>query len=514
MKMKDSTVKRPITALLASAGALALILSGCSAGGGNDSGAAKTDLTLAASYGPDSLDPSALSAGGEGFYFWQPVYDTLVKMQPDGTFGPGLATEWEYDEAQTTLTLGLREGVTFVDGAEFNADAAKANIDRFQATPGLNSARGEFIESVDVVDPDTIAINLSAVDPSLLQALAGPVGAMASPDALDNEDLDVNPVGSGGYVLDTARTTAGAEYVFTRRDAEYWDADSWAFDTITVKVVPDVTARVNGLMSGEFDGAAVTPASGDQIESAGQTLLSSPAGFFGMGIFDRAGTIQPALADLRVRQAINYAFDRDALLQAIQGGNGAVSQQLFGPGLEGYDESLDDTYSYDVEKARELMAEAGYADGFEVSIPDMGQGGAAPALLQDAMAAIGIRVVYVPTAPTEIFQALFGGQYPMFLMGQAGTTWNQISGMLLPDSTWNMLHSTDPELTALLDAARVATPDQRQDAYAAVNKWAIDNAWFAVIYQQNDLYALQSDVTAQVGVANNVPLTWTFAPAE
>ncbi|MFB7893611.1 ABC transporter substrate-binding protein [Microbacterium sp. NPDC056044] len=445
------------------------------------------------------------------------MYDTLIKPLPDGTYAPGLALDWSYDDALTALTLDLRTGVTFTDGATFDAEAVVANIAHFKAGSGLGVNDTVFIDNVEAVDEDTVVFHLSEPDPGLIKTLSGAVGAMASPDALDNDDLDVNPVGSGPYTLDASKTTAGAEYVYTKKkDGESWDADSWKYDTITLKVMGDVTARVNGLLSGEIDGAAVTPDSAEQVKGAGLTVIATPSGFLGMGNFDRNGTLQPALADVRVRQAISYAFDREELLQAIGLGYGEVSQQLFGPGMVGHDDSLDDTYSYDVDKAKELMAEAGYADGFDVTMPDLGGGGPAAALVQQDLAAIGIRVTYEAVAPSEVYTALFGGKYPMNTTGHGGTSWDFIKGDLEEDGVWNMLHATDPELTALIETARNATEEEQPAAYAAVNRWVTENAWYTVFYQGDSLYATQKDIASDTGTGagNNVPYLWTFAPTK
>src|SRR5690606_35509124 len=132
----------------------------------------------------------------------------------------------------------------------------------------------------------------------------------------------------------------------------------------------DATASLNAIKAGEANGVKL--ANNDnltEVESAGWTVNSNELDFQGLLLLDRAGTMNPALADVRVRQALNYAFDRSGLLTALQLDNGTVTTQVVPAGSDAYDPGLDDYYSYDPEKAKELLSEAGYSDGFTLEMP-------------------------------------------------------------------------------------------------------------------------------------------------
>lgn len=188
--------------ILGTALAAALVLSGCAGDSPNGSGEeANSDglgelLNLGTGSEPISYDP-AQAQEGDNFPFFQAVYDTLIHRLPDGSLAPMLATEWEYDETNTELTLTLRDDVVFSDGAEFDADVAKVNLERFQEASGPQGHTLNSVESIDVVDETTIQLNLNEPDPALLIYLSNAAGLMGSPEALDTPGIATVPVGSG-----------------------------------------------------------------------------------------------------------------------------------------------------------------------------------------------------------------------------------------------------------------------------------------------------------------------------
>ena len=149
------------------------------------------------------------------------MYDTLLKREPDGTLSPMLATEWALSDDSMSLALELRTDVTFTDGTAFDAEAVKANIEHFQTANGPLQNNISSIESVEIVDADTVNLQLSSPDPDLPFNLANAGGYMASPAALTSPELTTVPVGSGPYVLDTSRSVVGSSIMFTR-NPDYW----------------------------------------------------------------------------------------------------------------------------------------------------------------------------------------------------------------------------------------------------------------------------------------------------
>ncbi len=224
------------------------------------------------------------------------------------------------------------------------------------------------IDSVSAVDADTVDITLSAPDPAMEYYLSQALGLMGSPASLGTDAMDRLPVGTGPYTMVADKSVVGSQYVFVARDG-YWNPDLQKWDKIDLKLLPDVTARVNALVTGEVDATILDGTTYQQAECAGKSLLEYATDWQGLLLFDRDGTLNPALKDVRVRQAINYAFDRENLLAQLGGGKGKVTSQVFGPDSTAYVPELDTYYTYDPGKAKQLLADAGYANGLTIEMP-------------------------------------------------------------------------------------------------------------------------------------------------
>jgi hypothetical protein len=349
---------------LAGAVAAALALTGC-AGGTSSSGSssAKTGGTLTLGLITQATTFSAQDANwaNEAPYM-QAVYDTLIHANADGTIAPWLATKWSYDDTKTKLTLTLRTDVKFSDGEAFNADAAAQNLKRFRDGASPNKSLLAQVSDVKAVDASTVEIDLKAADPAILVALTQNAGLMESPKAFTASDIKTNPIGSGPYTLDTKNTVPGSSYTFVR-NAGYWSASTFPYDKVVMKVFSDATAELNAIKGGQVSGAnLIDNGSLDQIKAAGYTVNAQELDWTGLILLDRDGKLAKQLGDVKVRQAIAYAFNRDALLKAIDKGNGTVTEQIFPKSSPAYDASLDSTYTYDVAKAKQLLSDAGYPE--------------------------------------------------------------------------------------------------------------------------------------------------------
>ena len=313
-------MKRLTTRLAGVLAACMLVFTGC-AGGGNAPGASGKDLILGVLAEPPSWHPAQAHVG----HLLQPFqlpYDTLLLRKPDGTLAPMLATEWEYtDKKMTTLQLKLRTDVTFSDDEKFDAAAVKANLDGFKKANGRQVAMLQNYDSTTVVDPTTVTIQLTKADPAFLYYLSQAAGLMGAPNALGGADIGQVPVGSGPYTMVKEETVKGSQFVFTKR-AGYWNPDLQKWDKITMRVLADITARVNAVTTGDVDATLLDATTKAQAEAQGLKLLGWPVDWSGLLLFDRDGKIVPALKDVRVRQAINYALDRQSMLKTVQQGNG------------------------------------------------------------------------------------------------------------------------------------------------------------------------------------------------
>ena len=192
---------------------------------------------------------------------------------------------------------------------------------------------------------------------------------MESPKQFGASDEQTKPVGSGPYVLDTAKTVVGSKYVYTK-NADYWAPDSVYYDNLVITVLADKQTQVNAIKGGQVTGLNVIDQTTlKEIEGAGFGIFPHELDWTGLMLMDHAGSVNEAIGKVEVRQAINHAIDRDAMLQAVAQGHGTVTGQVFPETSPGYDAALDEAYPFDPEKAKELLADAGYPDGFELDMP-------------------------------------------------------------------------------------------------------------------------------------------------
>ncbi|KRC51745.1 hypothetical protein ASE16_01315 [Leifsonia sp. Root227] len=498
--------------MVAASVAIVLAIAGCSSPATTSATAQNKSLTLAASIDAGSFDPALIQNGNQA-QFWTPVYDTLLLLKPDATIAPGLAEKFEYNADKTVLTLNLRKGVTFSDGTPFNAESVKANVEHLRNGNGQNSFMVGSIKTVVPVDDHTVKLELSQQDPALLTYLTMAGGAEGSPAALASPSIATNPVGSGPYVLDTKQTELGATYVYTR-NPDYWDKKSFPFKTVTIKVMSDLTARMNALQSGQVQGAIADGTSVATAKAAGLNVSFNPVNRRGLIIADRAGTVVPALANPLVREAINYAIDAKGLLKSIQQGYGTRSTQIFNPLSVAYDKSLNDEYPFDPAKAKKLMAQAGYANGFDVVMPENPTEKSNPIVAQQ-LGDIGIRVKWAKVDATNYVSEVQSGKYGMFWMSLSiGDPWWDLTKQVLPTGPWNPFKTTDPALDPLITKAKTATSSSAyQTAMQDVNRWLVKSGWFNIWYVEQAVYITSKDVKATMHAENTVPYIRDFAPA-
>ncbi len=512
-------MRKSIIAAVAAAVLLTVSACGGSSSGSTASGTASAaggTLTLSAVTPPKSFAVGEMASNGPENHYYQAVYDTLLGLDKDGKPAANLATEWSYDATNTTLSLTLRDDVKFTDGTPFDAAAVKANLEKAKQSTGEAGSALKAVDSVTVVDATHANVVLSAPDPSLVDSLARSSGYMASPKALGNADLSTNPVGSGPYVYDASKSTAGSTYVFTR-NADYWNKAAYPYDSVEIKYLDDTTATLNGLRSGQIQGAS--GASADLVtgaKQAGLTVTQFPSGGVeGVWLWDRDGANTAALANEKVRQAINYAFDRKTIVDKIKKGLGTPTVQIFGPSTNAYDPALENTYSYDLDKAKALMAEAGYPDGFSMTLPDFSP--VFPdeqAAMTEALAALNISVTYSPITGDQVVGSIMGGKWPInFFSLTSASAWEMAQLTLTPQSPFNPFHTDDPTVAGLLAKAQTAPAADQGKIMQELNAYLVQHAWFAPWYSQVGSYLTTTNVAVTPVPGVNVPPLANFAPA-
>lgn len=505
-----STAPKPLRQrprmLATAAAAAALLMTAACSDGESDASQGAGKLAIAVQSAPNSLELTKLE-GGQAAYLWSAVYDTLLLLDENGRIQPGAAESHTYSEDRRTLTFKLRKGMTFSSGAPVDAAAAKASLDAIRTTPGPSQSYLASIDSVEAPDALTLVVKLKEPDASLIPYLTGSAGAIGDPASMEQPSAATAPIASGPYTLDKGATVSGSNYTLKKRE-DYWNADSYPFETVQVRVMPDRAAVVNALRAGELTAGSVESSQVDTLKSAGlratQIKASSVATLF---LADREGDKLEPLGDLKVRQAINMAFDRAKLVQTVLRGSGQPSTQLFNPKSPAYDPALDGRYPYDPAAAKKLLAEAGYPQGFSVTMPSFVTTKPLEPLVGQSLADIGIKVTWESVPIQQQFTALGSAKYPMYF-GVYGLDHAALltDTYTAPGTPTNPFKSSDPELTKLIDAADAASDPAAAETYKKINRFFVENAWFAPVMDIGTTWVTAKGVTYR-GDGSSVAVT-------
>lgn len=405
--------------------------------------------------------------------YLNPVFEGLLREATDGrSFIPELATSWEEDETGVTFTL--REGVTFHDGTPFNADVAVANFERVKAE-GHNVNKGFLrnVESAEAIDDLTVRYNYSQFDGTVLLTLSRFAGKMIAPDSF-GDISENNPVGTGPYIYNKDESSQDNTFKVFDFNPDYWNTNAQPVSRVEITTITDQATMLNALLADEFHTIQIsTIPLLNQVEAEGMVISSQPGVAWSMHILDRTGTIVPELADVRVRQAMSYAIDRDAYWQVINFGD--VSNQHALPG--GYAYNPDVTAEFNMEKAMELMAEAGNPE-ITIDVPSFGGFNPRNAFFASSWEPLGITLNIVEV--DNIFAACTQAAGD-FAMGICPINERHIKhfveNRLLQDGFLNPFGHVDEEIEALYEQAKALPLDEGEPFYSEIAKISADNAY-------------------------------------
>lgn len=455
------------------------VLPGCvpDAGGEGEIDHSVLNLTLGAE--PGSWNPAMQTSAGDSRWRWMAVYDTLLRAEAGGEIVPGAAESWDFSDDSRVLTMKLRDGMTFADGSPVNAAAAKASIENMQDGGGTDASR---VAGISIETPDDLTIVLTSPEPrgQLPVFMTFSTGIVASPKALKSSEVDARPVSSGPYELDLDNTTSGSVYAFNKR-TDHWEADRYPYEKLKLTVMTDVTARLNALRTNQVDGAALTQQTAAAAEGAEVGVTKRINSWAGLYIMDRNGKRTKPLGDKRVRQAMNMVFDREEIAKALYQGEAVPTTQVFHPDQDAYVKELDDYYPFDVDKAKSLMADAGYADGFDLEIPAMSpQMDQANPLIIQQFEELNITVTETPLSGPTAINDVLSGKFDVlfFTIGMADPLFDVVAS-LVPDAVWNTSQATDPKLTEMVKKAQVLTGDEAVENFQNISRFCVEEAWFS-----------------------------------
>lgn len=305
---------------------------------------------------------AAQATGLHNFGIINQVTETLTLLGQDGEVLPHLAEKWEQSANGKIWTIRLRRGVKFHDGTPFNAEAVKFNIERFRKL-SIGKASLDMIKELTVIDASTIRITTDEPFAPLMAHLAyGPV-AMNSPKQVEKlgADYPTHPVGTGPFRF--VRYNRGVEAVLEANE-QYWGGKP-KLDYLKMRPLPDTGARIMALESGDVDAIFnIPPTEAARLESDNRVQLIEVPSTRGIRLY--LNTQWGPLKDKRVRQAVMYAIDRDAIVKSIFLGKAKVSRSAVPSAAWGYHDV--DTYRYDPKRSLELLGEAGYPRGFSMTV--------------------------------------------------------------------------------------------------------------------------------------------------
>ena len=325
--------------------------------------AQQTDLTVGLQLEPPNLDPTAGAAGAIDSVVYANLFEGLTRYAPDGSVVPALAESWDVSEDGLTYTFHLRPDVRFHDGTAMDAEDVKFSLDRARAESSANAQKGLFeeIEEVTVLDPQTVEIRLSQPDGAFPTNMAWGDAVIVAPESV--EQAATAPVGTGPFRF--SRWVQG-DRVELVRNPDYWGEPA-ALEAVTFRFINDPTAAFSAVMAGDVDVFAGFPAPENlpqfEADPRFQVLVGTTEGETILAMNNR----REPFSDPLVREAVAHAIDRQAIIDGAMFGQGTPIGTHFAPHNPAYVD-LTSLSEHDPERARELLAEAGYPDGFQTTL--------------------------------------------------------------------------------------------------------------------------------------------------
>ncbi|WP_407921400.1 ABC transporter substrate-binding protein [Allorhizobium undicola] len=421
--------------------------------------APRTTLVLGMSVEPTGLDPTAAAPVAIGQVTWQNIFEGLVTITEDGKIIPQLAESFEISTDGLTYRFALRKGVHFHDGEAFTAKTAKFSLERAASDDSINPQKRFFtqIDRIDAPDDATLILHLKQKNSSLLYWLGWPASVMVAPASAANNKT--TPIGTGPFKF---ASWAKGDRVELTANADYWNAAARpALEKVTFRFIPDAQAQAAALKAGDVD-AIPEFAAPELMESfKADARLVTRIGNTELKVVAGMNNQRKPFNDIRVRQALMMAIDRKMLIEGAWSGLGTPIGSHYTPNDRGYLD-LTGTLPYDPQKARALLAEAGYPQGFSFTIktPQMAYAPRSAEIMQAMFADIGVTMTIEPTEfpakwVADVFKA---GNYDMTIVAHAEPMDIDIYGR---DPYY--FQYRNPDFKAVLQAIEATTDASEQD---------------------------------------------------
>ncbi|PLR96940.1 ABC transporter substrate-binding protein [Bacillus sp. T33-2] len=504
--------------------AISLFLVGCSGSSDQSSGEGEAPKdngpkkdTLVYGRGGDSasLDPITTTEG-ETFKITENIMETLLQYgEQDTTLHPGLAEKWEASTDGLTYTFNLRKGVKFHDGTDFNAAAVVFNFERwmngddkqfpyYSMFGGYKGDEGHVIKEIKAVDDHTVQFALTRPQAPFLKNIAMSAFAIASPAAVEKfgDKFRENPVGTGPFKFVEWKAN---DRIVLEKNPEYWQKGYPKLNKLIFRVIPENTSRLNALANGEIDvmdglnnSDEATVKGNDKL----QVLKRPPnnVGYLGFTVN------RPPFDNKLVRQALSHAIDKKAIIDSFYGGQAEAAVNPMPSSIEGYNDEID-PYPYDLDKAKELLKEAGFEKGFEFDLwampvprPYMPEGMKVAEVIQESFNKIGVKANIQSVDWTTYLEKAKKGEFDAYMLGWTGDNGdpdNFLYTLLDKDSIGsnNYSYYSNDQLHDILIQAQTETDQaKRNELYKQAQVIIHDDAPWVPLVHSTPLLAASKDV--------------------
>ena len=439
--------------------------------------AQQTDLTLAIQLEPPHLDPTSAAAGAIDSVLYANVFEGLTRFTETGAVVPALAESWEISEDGLTYTFHLQEGVTFHDGTEMTAEDVKFTLDRARGEDSQNAQKGLFaaIENVEVIDPLTVEVTLSQPEGTFLFNMAWGDAVIVSEDSID--DIKQTPIGTGPFQF--SEWVQGDRIELTQY-ADYWGAKP-ALTEATFRFISDPTAAFAAMMAQDIDAFAGFPAPENlplfEADPRFQVLVGSTEGETILAM----NNAEPPFDNPKVREAVAHAIDRQQIIDGAMFGLGTPIGTHFAPHNPAYVDLIDRS-NYDPELSRQLLEEAGMADGFTTTLklPPPSYARRGGEIIAAQLREVGIETEITNLEWAQWLEEVFrGSDFGLTIVSHTEPL--DIGIYAQPDYYF---HYDNPELQTLMqDLSATTDPQQRLDMLAEAQTIIADDHVNAYLFQ-------------------------------
>lgn len=472
----------------------------------------KSDIVVAVDADVDTLHPTDFSTTVELGVLNQ-IYDTLLYYSPDGTKDPEprIAESYEISDDGLDYTFHLRDDVTFHDGTPVTADDVVFSIELYKASE-YQGSQISMLSSVEATDEHTVVCHLDAPYSPFLQGICSPMISSKAYYESSEDDFVNNPIGTGPYKF--VSRAKGSNIKLEANEDYYRGAPE--IKEVTFEVIPDSSTKAIALQTGEVNFAEIDSATKPQLEAnPAITIAEVPTSAFS---YIAMNTEKEPFNDVKVRQAINYAIDRDNLVAVCYDGEAEVNSNICAKERFGYSDDQFQ-YTYDPEKAKELLAEAGIETPYdlgEILVAEKYSNLAT--VIQNDLKAVGLDVTISVKEFNSYISDLQNGSYGITALNMTLEGDTQTLEMAFTTDYIGIANNarySDEEMDKLFEQARTETDnDKRAEIFNEIFTKAQDEAIYAVMCNPMTLYAYNSDLSCPEFVLEGNYYLYDFSWAE